>query len=209
MKKIIFITIAMLLTMLITAQNRSATLGQTTLNATGETFKDVFFDASDTINEDDTYYVEFTAKKNYPQMQDIYLGGSAVSGSGDIVITAYGKKFVDSDYSSIGTTTWNSTLTLDEVISVTTVNRYRFLKVSFVSDATEKQALVTDIQVKTWDTGGELSTSNLTLSGNLAVTGTVTVTGETNLRSIGISGLEKIPSSDITENNRRTTNPVA
>jgi len=163
--------------MLISAQNRSATLTQTTLNATGETFKDVFFDTSDTIKKSETYYVEFTCKKDYPQVQDVYLTGTAVSGSGDIVITVYGKKFTGSDYTSIGTSTWNSALPLDEVITISTSNRYRYYKVEFVSDTTTKKVLLTDMRFKTWLTGGDLSTASLSLSSNLAVTGTTTLTG--------------------------------
>lgn len=173
----------MLLMVLVTAQNRSATLRQTTLNVTGETFKDVFFDASDTINTSETYYVEFTAKKNSRSIQDVYLAGSAVTGSGDVVITVQGKKFTDSDYADIGTTTWNSTLTLDEVISVTTSNAYRFFKVRFVSDGTAKQVLVTDIRFKMYLVGEDLSSSSLALSGALTVGTTLTVTGETTLNN--------------------------
>ncbi len=179
MRKIVFTIIAILLTVLVTAQNRSATLTQTTLNATGETFKDVFFNASDTIDDNDTYFVQFTAKKNNRSIQDVYLAGSAVSGSGDIVITVYGKKFEDSDWSSsLGTTTWDCTQTLDEVISITTANAYRYFKVAYVGDGTEKRALVTDLRFKMYLVGESLSSSSLTLSGALSVGTTLTVTGE-------------------------------
>lgn len=175
MRWIILIFVVLLSITTVSAQNRSATLQQTTNDVVGETFKDIYFDASDTINEGETYYVEITCKKHYQQTQDVYVAGSAVSGSGDVVITVYGKKFSDDDYASIATSTWDSSSDLDEVISNTTANAYRYYKVEFVSDATEKQVLVTDVKFKTWLTNGDLSSSSLSLSGNLSVTGTSTL----------------------------------
>ncbi len=157
------------------AQNKTANVKK------GNTYVDFSFTAADTINEGETYYVEITNFQDYPAMQDIYLAGNAVTGSGDIVITAYGKKFSDDSYSSIGATTWNSTLSLDEVITVSTANRYRYYKVAFVSDGTNKQVLLTDIIFKNWFTGGEFSTTSLNLSGTLTVAGESTFNDHVNL----------------------------
>jgi hypothetical protein len=151
---------------------------------TGKTYTDVSFTAADTINEDQTYYIEITNFQDYPAMQDVYFAGSAVTGSGDVVITVYGKKFNDDSYSSVGTSTWNSTLDLDEVITISTANRYRYFKVEFVSDATDKQVLLTDVQFKNWFTGGEFSTTALSLSGTLDVTGVSTLTGGYDLATV-------------------------
>ena len=163
------------------AQNRSATLAQTTKKSTGETFKVVNFDASDTINEDDTYYVEFTVKKDYPQLQDIYIDLDTVSGSPHGVITVYGKKFAGSTYASIGSAiTFYGSADTTLTYSVTDVNRYRFYKVEIVANSTDQQSLVTDMRFKTWF-ANSVSTTDYTLSGDLIVGGTVTVAGETTL----------------------------
>ena len=154
------------------AQDKTATIDK------DKSYVDLAFTAADTINESETYYIEITSYIQNPSMQDVYLAGSAVSGSGDVVITVYGKKFSGDSYSSVGTSTWNSTLALDEVITVSTANRYRYFKVEFVADATDKQVLLTDVQFKQWYTGGNLSTSALSLSGALSVGTTSTFTGE-------------------------------
>lgn len=172
MKRFLLTIAIILIGMIGYAQNKTADITR------GNTLADFSFTAADTINESETYYVEITNFQDFGAMQDVYLAGSAVTGSGDVVITVYGKKFSASSYSSIGTTTWNSTLALDETITVTTANRYRYFKVEFVSDATDKQVLVTDIKFKNWFTGGDLSTASLTLSGALEVGTTLTVTGE-------------------------------
>ena len=171
MKKLFILTLVLLFSVIGYGQNKESNISK------NETFKDLTFNASDTINESETYYIEVTNKQSFPQMQDVYVAGSAVSGSGDVVITLYGKKFTDDSYSSLGTSTWNSTLALDEVITISTANRYRFLKLEFVSDATAKQVLLTDVKFKTWMTGGDLSTATLALSSNLTVGGTTVLTG--------------------------------
>ena len=157
------------------AQNKTANISK------GNTLADLSFTAADTINTGETYYVEITNFQDFPSMQDVYLAGDAVTGSGDVVITVYGKKFTASSYSSVGTTTWNSTLALDETINVTTANRYRYYKVEFVSDGTSKQVLLTDVIFKGWFTGGEFSTTSLNLSGTLIVAGESTFNDHVNL----------------------------
>ena len=159
------------------AQNKTANI------AKGNTYADLSFTAADTINESETYYIEITNFQDYPAMQDIQFTGSAVTGSGDVVVTAYGKKFSASSYSSIGTVTWDGSADTTYNINVTTANRYRYFKLEFVSDATNKQVLLTDVQFKNWFTGGDLTTTNLALSGSLTVGTTLTVTGQTTFNS--------------------------
>jgi len=203
MKRITLLIVIFLIGMTGFTQNKTANVKK------GNTYTDLVFTAADTINESETYYIEITNFQDFPAMQDVYLAGSAVSGSGDVVITVYGKKFAASSYSSIGTTTWNSTLALDETITVSIANRYRYIKVAFVADATGKQVLVTDVQFKNWFTGGNLSTSNLTLSGALSVGTTLTVTGESTFNNhINLGAGDDVllsSTSDITVNTDKFT----
>lgn len=210
MKKIVFIIAFLLMITSIYAQNRSATLKQTTRFATGETFKDVFFNASDTVNESETYYVEFTCKKDYPQMQDVWIDLDSISGDPSVTITVYGKKFTANSYTSLGTpVVYTGTVDTTFNYPITTANRYRFYKVEFVADATDQQTLVSDVRFKTWLTGGDLSTSALSLSGALTVGTTLTVTGESTFNNhINLGAGDDVllsSTSDITVNTDKFT----
>jgi len=156
------------------AQDKTAYLGK------GKTYLDISFNASDTVNESETYYVEIENFQDCPQMQDFYVDIDSVSGEPGVTIKAYGKKFSGDTYVQIGdSVVWAGTADTTFIISATTANRYRYLKVEFVADATDQQSLISDVLVKTWNTGGDLSTSALTLTGNLSVGGTTTLTGAT------------------------------
>ena len=160
------------------AQNKTANIDK------GDTYVDLSFTAADTINASDTYYIEVTNFQDYPAMQDIQFTGEFVSGSGDITVTAYGKKFSGSTYASIGSAlTWDGSADTTYTINVTTANRYRYLKLEFAADATTKEVLLTDVKFKNWFTGGDLTTTNLALTGSLTIGTTLTVTGETTLNS--------------------------
>lgn len=185
------------------AQDKTGALGE------GKTYLDISFDASDTINESETYYVEIENFQHYPQMQDFYVDIDSVSGTPGVTIKAYGKKFSGDSYVQIGdSVVWAGTADTTFVISATTANRYRYLKVEFVADATDQQSLVSDVIVKTWMSGGDLSTSALTLTGNLSVGGTTTLTGATTANgSITLGAGDDLigsSTSDITFNNKFT-----
>jgi len=172
MRKYFLLIAILLIGMTGFAQNKTANIKK------GTTLADISFTAADTINESETYYIEITNFQDYPAMQDVIFSGTAVSGSGDVVVTVYGKKFSASSYSSLGTVTWDGSADTTYTINVTTANRYRYWKVEFASDATDKQVLLTDVKFKNWFTGGDLTTTNLALTGSLTVGTTVTVTGE-------------------------------
>jgi len=156
------------------AQNRSGTiaLGKTMLEPS------MSFNASDTINESETYYVEITNKQHYPAMQDVWIDLDSVSGTPTVTITVYGKTFSADSYTSLGTAVeYAGTADTTFKYPITTANRYRYFKIEFVADATDQQSLVSNVVFKNWFTGGDLSTTSLSLSSDLTVAGTTTATG--------------------------------
>ena len=121
MRKYFLLIAILLIGMTGFAQNKTANIKK------GNTYADLSFTAADTINESETYYIEITNFQDYPAMQDIIFTGEAVTGTGDVVVTAYGKKFSESSYSSIGTVTWDGSADTTYTINVTTANKYRYV----------------------------------------------------------------------------------
>lgn len=155
------------------SQNKTANIKK------GNTYSNMSFTAADTINESQTYYIVVTNYQNYPAMQDVWIELDSVTGAMSAVVTVYGKKFSDDSYTSIGSVITLAGFETDTAFNypVTTANRYRYWKIEVVTDATDQQMLVTDVQFKNWFTGGEFSTTSLNLSGTLTVTGITTITG--------------------------------
>lgn len=154
------------------AQDKTATV------RTGQTYLDLNFSAADTINESETYYVEVDNFQHFPQMADVYVDIDTVSGGCGVEVVLQAKKFEGSSYESISdTVTWAGTADTTFTISTTTAARYRYYKLLFTADSTDQQSIISDVQFKFWDTGGDLSTASLSLTSNLTVTGTSTFTG--------------------------------
>jgi len=152
----------------------------------GDTYTDISFNASDTVNESETYYVEVTCFQDFMQVQDVYVAIDSVSGAPKVTVTLQGKKFASSSYATIGTPiVWSgSTGDTSFIYTNTTPTRYRYYKVLFASTATNQQSLITDVQFKTWFTGGLISGATIT-------DGTATITGgaASGLTTIAASGL--------------------
>jgi hypothetical protein len=171
MKKYLFILAILLFGATVFAQNKSITIPEGSLLVKGATFSDVNFNASDTINESETYWIEFTCKKDYPQMQDVYIDIDSVSGAPNVTMTLKGKKFSGDTYATIGTpVVWYGTTDTTFTYTNSIANRYRFYRLEFVADATDQQSLITDVRFKTWYTGGQFSSTSIT-------DGTATLTG--------------------------------
>jgi len=160
------------------AQNKTVTIEPETASSPGGTYSDLSFNASDTINESETYWILYNCEKKYHQMQNVWIDIDSVSGGPGVTITLKGRVFDSDSWTTIGTpVVWAGTVDTTFLYSNTTANAYRFYRLEFVADATDQQSLIADVKFKTWLTGGDLSTASLSLSGNLVVTGTSTLTG--------------------------------
>jgi len=158
MRNIILIIAFLLLGVTTFAQNKEGSIGK------DRTYNDFSFTAADTINESETYYIEVSNFQSNPQMQDVWIDIDSASGDPNVTITVYGKKFEDDTYASIGTAvTWAGTSS-DTAFNYTvaTANRYRYLKIEFAASATDQQSLISDVIVKTWNTGGQLTSTSIT-----------------------------------------------
>jgi len=163
------------------AQNRSEIIKP------DKNYVDVTLDASDTINESETYWIEITNKQPNSQVYDIWIDLTDVSGTPSVVVQVSGKKFADDTYADIGAAaTWTAT---DFNYPVDTVKEYRFIKILFTASGTTQQTLVSGIEIKTWNTGGEFAAGSAAYSGNVTVGGTLGVTGTTTAAAITASGL--------------------
>jgi len=157
MKKIIYLLLISVIAIGLQAQDKTPSIRG------GQTYVDISFDASDTINESETYYIELTNKQEFAQMYDVWVDLDSVSGAPNVTTTIYGKKFTNDTYVSIGTAvTWAGTVDTMFNYPIETAQRYRFIKIEFVADATDQQSLISDVRVKAWNTGGSLSVTKLT-----------------------------------------------
>jgi len=173
MKKIIYLLLISVFAIGLQAQDKTPSIKD------GNTYVDISFDASDTINESETYWIEVTNEQPVPQVYDIWIDLTDVSGTPSVVVQVSGKKFADDSYTDIGTAaTWTDT---DFNYPVDSAKEYRFIKILFTASATEQQTLIAGVEVKTWNVGNELTASSATYSGNVAVGGTIEITGATTL----------------------------
>lgn len=164
MKKVL-IFFLLVCSFIVSAQDRSVVI------STGETFKDLTLDASDTINESEYYEIQITALQHYPTMQDIRIQLVNVSGTSHVNVAVYGKLTLTSDSTIIGTAVnWGGTADSAFTISSTSPNRYRYYYIQFTATATDQQSKVIDVVFKQWFSGGSLSGATIT-------DGTATLTG--------------------------------
>lgn len=143
---------------------------------------DIAFNASDTINESETYWVKVSSPQNYSSMQDVFVSIDSASGAPNVYIALYGRLTSSNSWTAIGDSVrwYGTTADTSFIMSFTAPNRYREYKLSFRSSATNQQSLVTDVQFKQWFSGGavagaSISDGTATLTGG-ALSGVTTLT---------------------------------
>jgi len=138
---------------------------------TGKSYTNLSFDAGDTLNESSIYWIEITAAQNYQTMQSVYIDIDSVSGSTpNVYIAVSGKLTSSSSWTALGdSVNWKGSADTTFTMTFTTPTGYRYYKISFRSDATDQQSLISDVQFKQWFTGGAISGSTIT-DGTMAFT---------------------------------------
>jgi len=155
------------------AQNKTGSI------STGNTYVDLNFTAADTINTSETYWIQINNFQDFPQMLDVWIDLTDVSGTPSVAVTCYGKKFSSDSWTQIGSpVTWTAA---DFNYPVTTAFRYRYLKIELVASGATQQTLINNIEVKAWNTGGTLSYDAVELSGTLTVAGETTLNDHLNM----------------------------
>lgn len=150
----------------------------------GNSYVNISFDASDTINESETYWINITAPQDYTSMQDVYVDIDTASGNSDMYISLYGRLTSSSSWTAVGdSVNWGGSGSDDTTftMSFTAPNRYRYYKVQFRSNSTDQQSLISDVQFKQWYSGGSVSGSSIT-DGTATLTGGV-LSGVTSIES--------------------------
>jgi len=179
------------------AQDKSAVFPEESILTKGGTYLDLSFGAGDTINESDTYYIEFTSFKDYPSTQNVYVDVDSVMGAPEITVTLQGKLFSTDTYVTIDTAVTQATgsgfpgFVIENLVS----NRYRYYKLLFATTATDQQVTVEDVKFKIWYSGGQVTLDAITdgtatlssgalsgattgaFSGNVTIGGTLVNTG--------------------------------
>lgn len=167
MKKIILLLAIFSFWIMGFAQNKTKTATISVDNS----YADLTFGASDTINESQYYKITITSPQNFETMQDVYIDIDSVSGTPNVTIGLYGRLTTSSDSTLIGTAvTWGGTTDTTFTISNTSPNRYRIYYLWFSSTATDQQSKISDVQFKQWYSGGSVSGASIT-------DGTATLTG--------------------------------
>jgi len=137
------------------------------------------FAASDTVVTGTTTTYLISNPQKYSQNQVFTIGLTAVTGTHNMAITAYGKvayggSLAGGTWVQIGTPiTWVTAANNGAITSASPVN-YNYFKVTFVEGGTECKARVSQFEIKT-SNAFDIPASSGTLTISRATTGTVTV----------------------------------
>jgi len=175
MRKLIILLALIVVAMVSMAADRTGVIrtGKNTINSP------FALNASDTINESDTVTFTITNIQPYSQNQVFTIGLDSVSGTPGVTITAYGKVTSSGSWVAIGSAiTWTSDSNDGSITSTSPIN-YNYLKVEFISDATDQQTLIDVFQVKT-SNAFSIPASSGTLTVSRSDAGTVTITSADN-----------------------------
>lgn len=136
--------------------------------------KPLTFGASDTIVSGTTTTYTFTNLQKFQQNFTFTVALTAVTGTHNMAITAYGKVTSNGSWVQIGTPiTWVTASNNGSITSTSPVN-YNYLKVTFVESGSECKALVSSFEIKT-SNAYDIPASSGTLTIGRATTGAVTI----------------------------------
>lgn len=195
MKRLITLLALIAVAVVSIAADRTATI------KTGNTYisPKMSFTTADSIHESDTVYIDITCEQHFPMMQDVTISMdtvTATAGTPNVEIKLYGKCFAGDNYTMIGdSVVYTADVITPMSIRTTTANRYRYFRLEFISDSGDQLSYITNMEFKSWFTGGQLSVTSITdgtasfssgaltgattaaFSGLITGTGGITVTG--------------------------------
>jgi len=156
--------------------------------------KPMVFTVADAIDASETVNILVDNGQKYMQFQTFTVTLDNISGTADVVCTAYGKVLSDGSYVQIGSPV---TLSADgtATITATTPINYNFLKLALVAGGGAQHNHITAFDVRT-SNAFDIPANSGTLTVSRATSGTVTITtkdndanAETNYRAGGTGPL--------------------
>jgi len=173
-KLILFLTLILTITLSF-GQNRSGKVstGRTTLDFP------INFNASDTIDASETYWVLVTCNQSYEQTQNVSLTLATVSGSPSVTAFLEGKVSTTDNYTPLDTASaWTSSSNNPITLSTATPNKYRYFKVKLVASGATQKTKVTALSFTcTYSNPTAISAVTGVFSGAVTAGGLITANG--------------------------------